>query len=83
MLDLTFPDCSRLGLAVFLFACPKTMAALQLLLCLGWWWLLEAKVCLWTQGWVRAYENLLLTGMQNAVVGIGVARVGTYSCPYN
>lgn len=30
-------------------------------------------------GWVRAYGNFLLTGMQNAVVGLGVAGVGTAS----
>lgn len=51
---------------------------------LGWWWLPEAKASLWTQGWLRAYENLLLTGMQNALVEIGVATVGApLSCPWS
>lgn len=54
-----------------------TAPAAELCSALGWRWLPEAKVSLWTQGWVRAYGNLLLTGMKNVVVGIGVARVGT------
>lgn len=83
MLDLTFPGCSWLGLAVFRFACPKTMTTLQLpllssVVSWGGGGYLRPSLSL-DSGWVRAYGNFLLTGMQNAVVGLGVAGVGTAS----
>lgn len=62
--------------------CPVAPSA-ELCSTLWCWWLPEAKVSLWTQAWIRAYGNLLLIGMQNALVGTGVARVAApLSCPW-